>query len=239
MGELDEYFRTLGLGSDASWSQVADAWRTLSKEHHPDTKECGSHDQLRAQEFQKQLNVAYERLKGYFNDGSARAVLASCKNFDEFFGTGFSANVGDSGAPNTTSYQLHMETEFNRACRLANANSANYDLAKAVSIFKSIAVLGHGNAQFRLGYIYFDGIMRDLTQAAYWWQRAAESGNVNGQFNLALLYERGLGIARDQAKARLWFERAARNGDREAAGIVSRLGAGTLLRKPNYWFRGA
>lgn len=234
MGELDGYFRVLGLRSDASWGQVSDAWRTLSKINHPDTQEIGSAAQKEAEELQKQLNLAYEGLKSYFNDGSARAALASCKNFNDFF------NAAPDPCGRTSAYSAaYMDTEYQRATALADSASPNYDLLKAISILKSIANLGHGNAQFRLGHIYFDGIVKDLSQAAYWWQRAAESGNINAQFNLALLYERGMGLTKDQSKAILWFERAARNGDVEAASIVNKnRGRAGFLKKPNYWFRG-
>lgn len=238
MAELDNCFRVLGLRTDASWGQVADAWRNLSKQHHPDTKLVGSEEQTRAEEYQKQLNMAYERLKSHYNEGSVKDVIqANYKNADDFFSSNFNVHMSDSFGQKSACSPDHMEAEFLRACQLANASAPNYDLLKAVSILKSIATLGHARAQFRLGHIYFDGIMKDLTQAAYWWQRSAESGYINAQFNLALLYERGLGITKDQSKAMLWFERAARCGDAEAASIVGSRGK-SFLKKPNYWFRG-
>lgn len=238
MAELDNCFRVLGLRTDASWGQVADAWRNLSKQNHPDTKLVGSEEQRRAEEFQKQLNVAYERLKSHYNDGSVKdAIQANYKNADEFFSSSLNVHTSDPLGAKSAFSPDYMETEFQRASMLANSSGANYDLLKAVSMFKSIATLGHARAQFRLGHIYFDGIMKDLSQAAYWWQRSAESGYVNAQFNLALLYERGMGVQKDQAKSTLWFERAARSGDAEAANIVSSRGK-AFLKKPNYWFRG-
>lgn len=222
MGELDGYFRLLGLRSDASWGQVSDAWRTLSKINHPDTQEIGSAAQKEAEELQKQLNLAYEGLKSYFNDGSARAALASCKNVNDLFSASVNVHAQEPYGRNSAFSAAYMDTEYQRATALADSASPNYDLLKAISILKSIAKLGHSNAQFRLGHIYFDGIVKDLSQAAYWWQRAAESGNINAQFNLALLYERGIGLTKDQSKAILWFERAARSGDVESASIVNK-----------------
>ena len=239
MGELENSFLVLGLRADATWEQVVDAWRLLSKQNHPDTKIAGSEDYLKAEEVQKELNLSYERLKVHFGSCSSVAALqASCKNADEFFSAGFNASVSDSGGAGAAFSAAHFESEYARASAYADSSSEKYDLLRAVSILKNIANLGYSKAQFKLGHIYFDGILKDLAQAAYWWQRAAETGNLNAQFNLALLYERGWGISKDQTKAMQWFERAARSGDSEACVIVSKCGVNTFLRKTNYWFRG-
>lgn len=45
------------------------------------------------------------------------------------------------------------------------------------------------------------------------WQPLAEAGNPDAQFNLALLYENGLGVARNDIEALAWYRRAAELGD--------------------------
>ena len=52
--------------------------------------------------------------------------------------------------------------------------------------------------------------------AAKWYGLAAERGQVDSQFNLALMLERGEGIAQNDALAEKWFKRAAEQGDVEA-----------------------
>ena len=45
---------------------------------------------------------------------------------------------------------------------------------------------------------------------------AAEAGYVAAQYNLALMYRRGLGVPQDPAKATEWYLRTARQGDARA-----------------------
>jgi len=52
---------------------------------------------------------------------------------------------------------------------------------------------------------------------ARWFTTAALHGITDSQYNLAILYERGLGVKKDQAEALFWYLAAARQGDEEAA----------------------
>lgn len=49
-------------------------------------------------------------------------------------------------------------------------------------------------------------------QAAYWFRRAAEQGNSDGQFNLAECYYYGKGVKKDFKEAFYWFKKAACGG---------------------------
>ena len=46
--------------------------------------------------------------------------------------------------------------------------------------------------------------------------KAAESGDMNAQFNLGLMYEEGHGVEQSDLKAGEWYQRAADNGHPEA-----------------------
>ena len=50
----------------------------------------------------------------------------------------------------------------------------------------------------------------------YWYQKAAEAGNSDAQFNLALCYERGHGVEQDFSKAVYWYQKAAEAGNSDA-----------------------
>jgi localization factor PodJL len=56
----------------------------------------------------------------------------------------------------------------------------------------------------------------DYMTAAQWFERAADYGLSDSQFNLAVLHENGLGIAKDPVKAYKWYALAAQGGDTEA-----------------------
>jgi localization factor PodJL len=63
---------------------------------------------------------------------------------------------------------------------------------------------------------YTDGEAQDLSEAARWFERAAEAGLAPAQYRLAVMYERGQGAAMDASKARSWYAAAARRGNVKA-----------------------
>ena len=52
--------------------------------------------------------------------------------------------------------------------------------------------------------------------ALRWYGRAAEAGDVQAQYLLAVKYENGIGFDRDMAKAAVWYGKAAEQGHVEA-----------------------
>ena len=57
----------------------------------------------------------------------------------------------------------------------------------------------------------------DYAAALDWFRKAATYGVRDSQFNLGVLYGRGLGAAQDLAQSWMWFSLAARQGDADAA----------------------
>ena len=89
-------------------------------------------------------------------------------------------------------------------------------------------------AQFRMGCIYDSGlpligIDQDYSQAAEWYEKAAENGMDAAQNNLGLMYTHGVGVGQNYEKAFYWFSRAAEKMNLEA---ISNLG------NCYYWGRG-
>jgi TPR repeat protein len=82
---------------------------------------------------------------------------------------------------------------------------------------------GDAAAQVLVGESYAagKGVERDLKQAAEWYRKAAEKGDVAGELHLAALYrDGGKGFARDMAQAAAWFRKAAEQGDAGAQGTL-------------------
>ena len=50
-----------------------------------------------------------------------------------------------------------------------------------------------------------------------WFRKAAEFGVGDSQYNLAILYARGLGVQKDFEQSYIWFALAAAHGDEDAA----------------------
>jgi TPR repeat protein len=61
-------------------------------------------------------------------------------------------------------------------------------------------------------YFVGQGVSRDEKQAAYWYEKAANSGDPGAQLQIGYFYEAGIGVQRDPARAALWFQRAAAGG---------------------------
>jgi len=88
------------------------------------------------------------------------------------------------------------------------------------------ASTGDAAAQVLVGEIYAagKGVERDLKQAAEWYRKAAEKGDVSGQIHLAALYrDGGKGFARDMVLAAEWYRKAAELGDPGAQGTLGLL----------------
>src|ERR1044071_9587596 len=56
------------------------------------------------------------------------------------------------------------------------------------------------------------GINRVLYKSSYLYQKTAENGDAEAQFNLALLYEKGEETKKNLEKAFDWYQKAAENG---------------------------
>jgi TPR repeat protein len=63
---------------------------------------------------------------------------------------------------------------------------------------------------------YNDGLLAakagDYNTAVMKWQPLARQGDAMAQFNLALMYHRGLGVGIDEARAVAWYKMSAENG---------------------------
>lgn len=89
------------------------------------------------------------------------------------------------------------------------------DEAVGTPALRAAAVAGDSGAAAELAARYAEGklVERDLSKAAYWYERAAERGNAVAQYRLASLYQRGAGVEADRATAAAWFKQAANLGN--------------------------
>jgi TPR repeat protein len=65
-----------------------------------------------------------------------------------------------------------------------------------------------------IGRLYFDGkgVIRNFTEAATWFRKAAGEGLPVAQWELGMMYYRGNGVSKDLATARAWLQKAAARG---------------------------
>jgi len=61
------------------------------------------------------------------------------------------------------------------------------------------------------------GVPQDYSEAAKWFRKAAERGDVIAQNSLGMQYSLGFGVPQDYVQAHMWFNIAASLGDAQAA----------------------
>ncbi len=116
------------------------------------------------------------------------------------------------------------------------------DRVKAIEWYTKAALQGVAVAQQQLGGKYFLG--QDYQEAARWWHLAAANGRVASQYNLGVLYARGLGVQKDYKEAAAWYRRAAEQNQAQAQYSLANLYALGRGMKANYaeaayWYRRA
>ena len=65
-------------------------------------------------------------------------------------------------------------------------------------------------AQATLGVLF--ARIKNYEKAAFWLHKAAEQGDPEAQYNLAVVYSKGQGVSQDQERAFHWFAEAAERG---------------------------
>ena len=65
--------------------------------------------------------------------------------------------------------------------------------------YLSLAEKGYPLAEYQIGCFYYEGlgVKKDLNKAVYWIRRAADHGDRDGQYNLALIHDDGIGVECD------------------------------------------
>jgi TPR repeat protein len=64
-------------------------------------------------------------------------------------------------------------------------------------------------------YYIGDGVEKDTAEAMKCYQKAAEQGHSEAQFNLGDCYRLGEGVEKDEAEGVKWYRRAAEHGSTE------------------------
>ncbi len=98
------------------------------------------------------------------------------------------------------------------------------------------------NANFEAGVSAYEA--NDLPLAYQKFLAAAKQVHGDSQFNLALMYERGIGVGVDEKEAVFWCDKAAAQGNAAAQfnlGVLYENGRGTKIdyAKANEWYRKA
>ncbi|MGH8809886.1 MAG: tetratricopeptide repeat protein [Noviherbaspirillum sp.] len=139
------------------------------------------------------------------------------------------------------------------------------DYKSALALWQQSAAEGDALAQYNIGVLHENGKGTDIchekaalwyrkaaergveqnpVQAAEWTRQAALQGNVEAQYNVALKYDKGIGVTRDYRQAVSWYRNAAEQGHREAQyNLAGMYDSGQGIAKNNRyaldWYRKA
>jgi len=85
---------------------------------------------------------------------------------------------------------------------------------KVIQDLKAKAMKGERDAQRDLAMAYGEGegVAQDYAEAAKWFRKAAEQGDMFSQFATGSNFEQGQGVAKDLAEALRWYRKAADQG---------------------------
>lgn len=109
---------------------------------------------------------------------------------------------------------------------MTSETAHSYDDVAAARLFFPLAEQRHTGAHPKMDSMYAarpDG-PKDPQGAVKSWQRAAEQGDAEGQYNLGLMYDKGQGVPQDFTRAYMWYHLAAKtlNGDDAVVAIKLR-----------------
>jgi TPR repeat protein len=112
-------------------------------------------------------------------------------------------------------------------CAAGHATGIEPDIPR----IQAQAARGSIEQEIELAGAYFagQGVSRDEKRAAYWYEKAANSGDPGAQLQIGFFYEAGIGVQRDPARAVAWFERAVAGGSVSAKvnlGVAHMWGSG-------------
>lgn len=118
------------------------------------------------------------------------------------------------------------------------------DFVAAHGLLQPLAEQDVALAQLFIGRMYTEGngVSINCDRAVEYLKRAAEAGNADAAFDLALFAENGRCAPKNDSQALAWYELAAKNGDARAPNAIGviYLGQGEIARdfiKAAFWFR--
>jgi TPR repeat protein len=101
------------------------------------------------------------------------------------------------------------QAQFQLAAAALKGEGVPEDRKLAKSMLEKAAAQGHAGAFYNLGIMAIDADIQDFKAAAAYFRKAAEGGNMDGAYSLAVLYREGRGVPQDIKEAARWLRMAA------------------------------
>ncbi|MFC5077756.1 Sel1 repeat protein [Vibrio thalassae] len=121
--------------------------------------------------------------------------------------------------------KINLATACSKLLFVFIALLLSFSSLASIAQLEQQAQLNNAEAQYRLGLAFEtgEGVRRDLSLAAYWYQQASENGHRAATYNYAQALEYGRGIKSNHAKAVLLYTKLAVEGDPSTYGKIARL----------------
>ncbi|MDB5593380.1 MAG: sel1 repeat family protein [Hyphomicrobiales bacterium] len=152
------------------------------------------------------MREAMKRLDTNRNDAAAMTLIG------EIIKEGYSVKRDPAEAAHW--YKLaadrgDRQATFALALAALQGSGIPKDKALAKTLFQKAAAAGHSGALYNLGIMAIDNEIQDFKAAADYFRRAADAGNMDGAYSLAVLYREGKGVPKDLTQSAEWLRRAA------------------------------
>jgi len=132
------------------------------------------------------------------------------------------AGVDAMSAVTNKANEVLSQEEINQLLTAINADDSNEDFDETLDIFEKFLTANTASEQVQIkawnlfGVIYSNGVRYDREKANYWFAKAAEQGDADAQYNIAIMHADGQGVPKDEAKAAEWYKKAAAQGHAKA-----------------------
>lgn len=67
-----------------------------------------------------------------------------------------------------------------------------------------------------------EGVNKDMNQAIFWWQKAADKGDTAAQYYLGQMYQQGVVVPQDRVQSYMWFSLAGSSRKETAAALQNK-----------------
>ena len=97
----------------------------------------------------------------------------------------------------------------------AEGRGVEKDMEEALKWYQKAAAQDEPQAQFNLGYMYYNGevLPLDYPKAVEWFTKSAGQNDSYGQDHLGWMYFKGLGVEKNEKKAVEWFTKSVEQGN--------------------------
>ena len=123
---------------------------------------------------------------------------------------------------NTAAKSNDPHALYNLGIMYSNGWGVKKDLNISHEYHLKSASLNYEYSMYEVGG-YYDSVESDYSSAFKWYLKAAKEGLAIAQFDVATMYEEGLGVSQDHTQAILWYTKSAEQGNSDAENNLGRI----------------